>query len=90
MFDQYIAKINELRKRNEIFVLVTVIGREIPSSGKIGDKAVITVSGEITGWIGGGCVKGIILRESLEAMNTGKGRLVKIGQNPFQFTSENI
>mgnify|MGYP000906986698 CR=1 FL=1 len=90
MFDQYIAKINELRKRNEIFVLATVIGREIPSSGKIGDKAVITVSGEITGWIGGGCVKGIILRESLEAMNTGKGRLVKIGQNPFQFTSENI
>jgi len=30
------------------------------------------------GWIGGGCVKGIILKEASDAMKSGKARLVKI------------
>ena len=81
MYEEFFDKLSELRKRNEPFVTATVVRREVPSSGRSGDKAVIDKSGAMTGWIGGGCVKGIILKESYEALKSGKSRLVKIGQS---------
>src|SRR5512141_2903621 len=81
MYEEFFDKLAELRKRNEPFVTATVVRREVPSSGKSGDKAVIDKFGVMTGWIGGGCVKGIILKESDDALKTGKSRLVKIGQS---------
>lgn len=81
MYEDFFDKLAELRKRNEPFVTATVVRREVPSSGKSGDKAIIDKFGIMTGWIGGGCVKGIILKESDEALRSGKSRLVKIGQS---------
>ena len=80
MFDEFYNKLEALRKQNDLFVTATVVRREMPSSGKGGDKAIIDKYGEITGWIGGGCVKGIVLKEAEDAMKSGKSRLVKIGQ----------
>jgi xanthine dehydrogenase accessory factor len=80
MFDEFYNKLEALRKQNELFVTATVVRREVPSSGKSGDKAIIDKYGEITGWIGGGCVKGIVLKEAREAMKTGVARLVKVGE----------
>jgi Xanthine and CO dehydrogenases maturation factor, XdhC/CoxF family len=90
MFDEYINKISELRKKNEAFVTATVVRREAPSSGKTGDKAVINKYGEIIGWVGGGCVKAIIIKEAEDALQTGKARLVKIGQNSSTQIPEGI
>jgi len=81
MYEDFFDKLDELRKRNEPFVTATVVRREVPSSGKSGDKAIIDKYGVITGWIGGGCVKGIILKEADEAIKTGRSRLVKVGQS---------
>jgi xanthine dehydrogenase accessory factor len=81
MYEDFFDKLAELRKKNEPFVTATVVRREVPSSGKSGDKAIIDKYGVITGWIGGGCVKGIILKESDEALKSGKSRLVKVGQS---------
>jgi len=81
MFDEFYNKLEALRKQNDLFVTATVVRREIPSSGKSGDKAIIDKYGEITGWIGGGCVKGIVLKEAADAMKTGKARLVKVGEH---------
>lgn len=80
MFDDFIHKIEELRQKNEVFATATVVRREVPSSGRSGDKAVIDRRGEISGWVGGGCVQAIILKEADEAMRTGKARLVKVGR----------
>ena len=55
-----------------------VVRREAPTSGKPGDKALITADGEVHGWIGGGCTKGIVIKEALEAIREEKPRLVKI------------
>jgi xanthine dehydrogenase accessory factor len=85
MFDEYYNKLESLRKQNEYFVEATVVRREIPSSGKSGDKAIIDRHGEMTGWVGGGCVKGIILKEAEAAMKTGTSRLVRVGK----FSSDN-
>lgn len=79
MLDKFLEKSQELNKNNEPFSIAVVVRREAPSSGKTGDKAVIDKFGDITGWVGGGCVKSIIIKEAEDAMKTGKPRLVKIG-----------
>ena len=64
----------------ESFALAQVVARIAPSSSKLGDKAIIKRNGKMVGWIGGGCVQGIVLKESIDAIQTGKSRLVKIGK----------
>jgi len=80
MLDKFLQDTEKLKKKNEPFAIAQVVRREAPSSGKVGDKAVINKYGEIIGWIGGGCVKGIIFKEAEDALRTGKSRLVKIGK----------
>ncbi|MCH2349164.1 MAG: XdhC family protein, partial [Candidatus Poseidoniales archaeon] len=43
----------ELRQRGEEFVLATVVWREGPSSGQQGSRAIVTASGQPSGWLGG-------------------------------------
>jgi xanthine dehydrogenase accessory factor len=81
MLDQFLKNTDLLRKKNEHFALAMVVRRDAPSSGKVGDKAVINKHGEMIGWVGGGCVKGILIKEAEDAMRTGKARLVKIGKS---------
>ena len=90
MYDDFFDKLAELRKRNEPFVTATVVRREVPSSGKSGDKAIIDKYGVITGWIGGGCVKGIILKEADDAIKSGRSRLVKVGQSLTEEKKEGV
>jgi xanthine dehydrogenase accessory factor len=79
MLEKFLENTQELSKNNEPFAIAMVVRREAPSSGKTGDKAVINKFGELSGWIGGGCVKSIIIKEAEDAMKSGKPRLVKIG-----------
>ncbi len=90
MFDEFINKISELRKKNEAFAIATVVRREAPSSGKSGDKAVINKYGEIIGWVGGGCIKAIIIKEAEDALKTGQPRLVRIGQTSSTEKQEDV
>ena len=62
----------------EPFAIAFVVSRQLPSSGKPGDKAVIEKDGTITGWIGGGCTRGIVLKEASAALKDGKSRVVRI------------
>ena len=66
------------KNENEPSALAMVVRREAPSSGKPGDRAIITKSGEVKGWIGGGCTKGIVIKEALEAISQQTPRLVRI------------
>jgi xanthine dehydrogenase accessory factor len=79
MLDKFLEKTQELNKKNEPFAIALVVRREAPSSSKTGDKVVINKYGELDGWIGGGCVKSIIIKEAEDAMKSGRPRLVKIG-----------
>ena len=73
-----IKEIERVQEDNEPKALAMVVRREAPSSGKPGDSAVITKEGEVKGWIGGGCTKGIVIKEALEAIQQQKPRLVRI------------
>jgi len=78
MFSEFLQKTESLFRDNQPFAIASVINRQLPSSGKPGDKAVIDKNGQITGWIGGGCTRGIILKEAGKALQDGQPRIVRI------------
>ena len=78
MFDQFLSKAGELLSAESPFAVAIVIRHEPPVSGKPGDKAIIRSDGQVWGWIGGGCVQPLVIREALNAMEEGSPRLVRI------------
>lgn len=58
--------------------MATVVAYKSPQSAKPGSKAIIKADGEMIGWIGGGCVQPIVLREAKEALRSGKPKLLTI------------
>jgi xanthine dehydrogenase accessory factor len=74
----------EMARRGEAFALATVVWRQGPSSGKQGSRAIITSSGEISGWIGGACAEPVVLREARRVISEGVPRLLLLG-TPEQF-----
>ena len=86
MYNDLIDQISKYMGQGEEFAVAHVIWREAPSSGKPGDKAIILKDGTIIGWIGGGCVKGIAVKEAREAIRENRSRLVRI--DPYEVNSE--
>ena len=78
MFDEFLRKASELRAADCPFALAIVVKYEPPVSGKPGDKAIIQPDGKIWGWIGGGCVQPLVIREALKAIQEGSPRIVRI------------
>lgn len=78
MFDEFLTKATELRAAESPFALAIVVKYEPPVSGKPGDKAIIQPDGKLWGWIGGGCVQPLVVREALKAIEEGSPRLVQI------------
>lgn len=69
---------DELRAREEPFVLATVVAYKSPQSAKLGSKAIIKADGSWVGWVGGGCVQPIVVREARHVLQTGRPKLLTI------------
>ncbi len=78
MLNSMLNKVQRLQQEKQEFAIAYVINRQVPSSGKPGDKAIIEKDGKLTGWVGGGCTRGIVIKEALDAINSGKSRVVNI------------
>ncbi|MDV7391272.1 XdhC family protein, partial [Arthrospira platensis SPKY1] len=83
MRDSFLEKALELNHKAEPYATAVIVRRKIPSSGKPGDKAIITANGTIHGWIGGGCTRGIVLKEALASLKDHKPRVVNISPEPL-------
>ncbi|HZD10227.1 MAG TPA: XdhC family protein, partial [Candidatus Binatia bacterium] len=59
---------------------------EKPTSGKPGDKAIITVDGAMYGWIGGSCAQPTVVRESLSALAEDTSHLIRLSVAPDEQT----
>jgi xanthine dehydrogenase accessory factor len=68
----------ELKEKAMPFATATVVSAEKPTSGKPGDKAVITLDGTLHGWIGGSCAQPTVIREAQSAMREGKARFIRL------------
>ena len=72
-----------LAERGEAYARVTVVRREPPVSANVGDRAVVTRSGEIHGWIGGmSCAQSVVSEEATAAIEDGEPRLLGIAPDP--------
>lgn len=78
MFNELSLQIEKYLAKGQDFAIAQVIDRIAPSSGKVGDKALILETGELIGWIGGGCVRGIVIKEALEVIKSKRYRRVRI------------
>jgi len=77
-----LAMAQDLRARNESFALATVVRVVRPTSGKPGNKAIVTPSKELLGWVGGSCAESVVIAESLAAMRDGRPRLLRLSRDP--------
>ena len=78
MFNELALQIEKHLAEGSDFAIAQVIDRIAPSSGKVGDKALILNTGELIGWIGGGCVRGIVVKEALDVIKSKRYRRVRI------------
>lgn len=78
MFNELVLNIEKHLARGSNFAIAQVVDRLAPSSGKVGDKAIILDTGEMIGWVGGGCVRGIVIKEALDVIRTKKYRRIRI------------
>lgn len=74
----WIEKIAALRREGRTFATATVVGRRAPVSAHLGDRAIIHSDGRMEGFVGGACSREIVRRQALEAIRTGRARLVSI------------
>lgn len=80
--DRWYETAKELERRNEGFVLATVVRAVAPTSAKPGDKAVVTEEGVVQGWIGGSCAEPTVKKEAKLALADGACRVVQITPDP--------
>ena len=78
MFNDLMLRMEEQLAKGSNFAVAQVIDRIAPTSGKVGDKALILETGELIGWIGGGCVRGIVIKEALDVIKTKRFRRIRI------------
>jgi xanthine dehydrogenase accessory factor len=80
--DRWYETAKDLERRNEGFVLATVVRAVAPTSAKPGDKAVVTEHGVVQGWIGGSCAEPTVKKEAKAALEDGACRVVQITPDP--------
>lgn len=75
---EWITQAARLQQAEQPFALVTVLSAQAPTSGKAGDKAVVTADGQIHGWIGGGCAQPAVVKTVRRALLDGTPRKIRI------------
>ena len=76
--NEWINQASKLQAAEQPFALVTVLRAQAPTSGKAGDKAVVTADGQIHGWIGGGCAQPAVIKTVRRALLDGQPRTIRI------------
>src|SRR5258708_9278560 len=76
---QVVEQAAELERRGEPFALATVVWRQGPSSSQLGARAIITMPGDVRGWIGGACAEPSVIRQALQVIADGQPRLLLLG-----------
>ena len=84
MYDEFFSKAHELIRQGVPFATAIVVRAERPTSGKPGDKAIITADGTMHGWIGGSCAQPTVIREALKALRADESRFVRLSPNPLE------
>jgi xanthine dehydrogenase accessory factor len=75
---QVIQTAQQLSREGKAYALVTVLKALAPASAKPGDKALVTHTGIVVGWIGGGCAQPAVIKTVRRALIDGCSRVIRI------------
>ena len=67
-----------LNDRGEPYAMVTVVRVAPPTSAYVGAQAIVQRDGSLSGWIGGGCAKDVVIAAARAAIASGEPKLVRI------------
>jgi xanthine dehydrogenase accessory factor len=77
MHRKFHEQMGEMLRRDEPFIVATVIDVRGSAVAKTGAKAIIDERGRpVFGWVGGGCVESFVCAEAKEALATGAPRII--------------
>ena len=68
-----------LQREGAPLALATVVQAVSPTSGKPGDKALVTDDAIVEGWIGGGCAQPAVIEAARGALASGESGLIRVG-----------
>ncbi len=60
------------------YARATIVRTEGATAAKAGAKAIVTADGELIGFVGGGCLRGAVLRAAQQAIRSGEPRLIRV------------
>lgn len=75
---EYTERIGQLDREHASFALATVVVRRAPVSAHLGDRAIVLADGRMEGFVGGACSRDIVRRQGLDAIRSGRPRLLRI------------
>ncbi len=78
----FFARARELERQGRPFATATVVRVERPTSGRPGDKAIVTLEGELYGWVGGSCARPTVIEEAAKALREDRSRLIRLSPQP--------
>jgi len=68
-----------LQREGTPLALATVVQAISPTSGKPGDKALVSADAIVEGWIGGGCAQPAVVEAARGALDRGESSLIRVG-----------
>ena len=74
-----LADIERWRARGDQVAVATVVKVYGSAPRPLGAKLAVSSSGEMVGSVSGGCVESAVYDEALEALKTGRGKLLQFG-----------
>lgn len=76
--NEFLDLVKNLKDSNRPFAIATVIAVKGSASARPGSKAIINEHGKnILGWVGGGCAESFVIKNSLQAMEEGRTRIIQ-------------
>ena len=88
--DRILDLIERLRTEDKNFCIATILRTADSTSARPGAKAVITVDGDLFGFVGGGCVTGAVRRGALECIAQNEPKMIRIKPNDDVVSSVDI
>ena len=71
----------QLNERDEPYAMVTVVRVAAPTSAYVGAQAIVQRDGTLSGWIGGGCAKDVVIAAAREAIDADLPKLLRIAND---------
>jgi xanthine dehydrogenase accessory factor/LAO/AO transport system kinase len=77
--EDILSQAAEWRKTGKGVALATVVSTWGSSPRPVGSQLAVDDKGDFVGSVSGGCIEGAVIKEALDAIATGRPRLLKFG-----------